>query len=163
MNDATINTQAIINIAQPFILDMGGAALTIIMAFLAKHIKNAKLREAIEAAIQRAAGGVYETLVAQSANIADIPVKNAAIASSVNSLLAAYPMAIRTFGLTPETLHEMVRKELGTLLASDPNVSVTNAGAGQGLRQRALQTLMSALPTTPPIVSGSVNPTIVGP
>jgi len=144
MSDAAINAQAIINIVQPFILDAGGVVFAAITAYLAKHIKNAKLREALESAIQRGAGGVYEAIVAQAGSITDVPLKNAQIATAVNSLLVAYPVAIRTFGLTPETLHEMVRKNLGTLLAADPNVTVLPP-----VPPLAAQ-LINALPTVAP-------------
>ena len=162
MSDAAINAQAINNIVQPFILDAGGVVFAAITAYLAKHIKNAKLREALESAIQRGAGGVYEAIAAQAGSITDVPLKNAQIASAVNSLLVAYPVAIRTFGLTPETLHEMVRKNLGTLLAADPNVTVLPPVPAPPVAPVVTTALVPVGVPPVPVVTVPANPTQVG-
>jgi hypothetical protein len=122
----TINGQPLVQIGLSFISDVGPVLLATVAAYLSKVVKNNILRNALIDATQRAAKGVYETLASAGANVGDISIKNAAIASAVNDVTANYPAILKTFGVTPDVVHNMIRKELGGLLAVDPTVTVSN-------------------------------------
>jgi len=130
ISTATI-AQPLIAALQPYIEDVGGVLFLALSAWLSRHVRNAMLRSAIEAAIQRGAGGVYGALVAQGKSVADKGTTNALVASHTNDILAALPSALKTLGVTPDLVHAMLVKSLGSLLATDPTVTVATPQALQ--------------------------------
>lgn len=120
----TSNVAPLVTFSVGLVRDVGLALLPVVAAWLATHVRSKFARDAIQAGLTRAAGGVYEAIAARGATIQSVPIKNAEIASAVNSFIAIYPSAMNTLGMTPDSVHEAIRKELGTLLAADPTVTI---------------------------------------
>lgn len=158
----TINGQPLVQIGLSFISDVGPVLLAAVAAYLGKVVKSNILRNALIDATQRAAKGVYESLAAAGQNVGNIPVKNAAIASAVNDVVANYPTILKSFGVTPDVVHNMIRKELGGLLAIDPTVTVSaptvTVGAPTVDMPSSIQPVPQVIPVTGPVVtSGKVS------
>jgi len=158
----TINGQPLVQIGLSVISDVGPVLLAAVAAYLGKVVKSNILRNALIDATQRAAKGVYESLAAAGQNVGNIPVKNAAIASAVNDVVANYPIILKSFGVTPDVVHNMIRKELGGLLAIDPTVTVSaptvTVGAPTVDMPSSIQSVPQVIPVTGPVVtSGTVS------
>jgi hypothetical protein len=115
----------LIELAQPYIEDLGGVLFLALSGWLARHVRNAMLRTAIEAAVQRGAGGVYGALVSQGETVGDKGAVNALTASHTNDILATLPGALKALGVTPDAVHAMILKSLGGLLAIDPTATIS--------------------------------------
>ncbi len=82
---------------------------------------------AITGAADQGANLAYGWLVTQAASVAQVPMKNVALAVGVNHVLASVPDALKAIGITPDHVSAMVEARLGGLLAADPTVSVAAA------------------------------------
>lgn len=123
----SINGQPIIQAIESIVSDVGPYVVAAVVAWIGKLVHNNMLKVALQKAFEGGAKGVYEALVAQGATVTNIPIKNAAIASEVNTITANYKYSMKALGVTPDTVHNAIRKEVGGLLAVDPTVTVTPA------------------------------------
>jgi hypothetical protein len=104
------------------------AAIPILVPALLKRLNvanNADLAGKLENALSAAAGVAYQTAVDRASNggLANIQVKNAALAAGAGYVVAKMPDTLRTLGVTPDGVRDMVSARLGVLLASDPTVT----------------------------------------
>ncbi len=104
-------------------------ALAVIGGLAARYIRNEALRRALVDAIERAAAGAYAEIHAAGATYADVPIRNAAVANAVNYIIPRFKLAMAVFGLTPDSVGEMIHKQLGATLVSDPTVSIAAPAA----------------------------------
>jgi len=95
-----------------------------ILAWAATHMREGKLRDAVKMAAGTAAGLAYAYQVDRAARGMPMPTQAAAVALGVEYLAKQMPDALAHFGKTSEDMTDMVKGELGKLLASDPTVSV---------------------------------------
>lgn len=123
----TVNVGDLAQTIASYIGDAGALLVAALVAWIGKHVKNEYARKALTDGVTRGAKGVYEAIVAEGKSVQNIDVKNAKIADAVHDLTALFPVAMKTFDLTSQDLHNMVRKELGGLLAVDPTVTITPA------------------------------------
>lgn len=93
------------------------------LAWIGKHVRSDTLRGAVNDAAARAGGIAYAFLQSQTA-IGGNPSMNNAIDQGVDHLRTSLPGAIAALGIAGPVLANMVKGELGKLLAADPNVSV---------------------------------------
>ena len=78
----------------------------------------------VDAMAEDAAGIAYQWLVTHDASVRDPKCASAALDKGLTFMAKAGASAIAASGLTPETVAQKVTAKLGTLLASDPTVSV---------------------------------------
>jgi hypothetical protein len=97
--------------------------MPVVLGWLARHMRNASLAQTLDAAAGRAGGIAYAYLQSQAA-IGGTPSMNIAIDQGVDHLRQSMPQVISTLGVIGPVLTNMVKGELGKLLAQDPNVSV---------------------------------------
>jgi hypothetical protein len=88
---------------------------------------NAAQAAVIDAAVKRGAGAAYHLLLANNATIADVPLRNAALATGVEYVLRMVPATLKAFGLTPDHVEAMVSAELARLV---PGAGVAAVGVG---------------------------------
>jgi hypothetical protein len=115
-------------------IDMGvhnalNAILLVIGAFAAKFIRNEFLRRALMDAVKRAADGASADLVAAGTSYANVPLRNVAVANAVAYIVSRFQRTMAVFGLTPESVEEMIHKQLGSSLVADPTVSIAPPAA----------------------------------
>jgi len=81
----------------------------------------------VDALAEDAAGLAYSWLVAHDASVRDPKMANAALDAGLTFLAKAGGAVIAASGLTPEVVGQKVAAKFGTLLASDPTVSISTA------------------------------------
>jgi hypothetical protein len=79
---------------------------------------------AVQAAADAGAKAAYGYIAASTASYHDVTIRNAAIATGVQHVIASAPQALSALGVTPEHVRDMVEARFGGLLAADPNVSI---------------------------------------
>ena len=79
---------------------------------------------AVQAAADAGAKAAYGYIAASTASFHDVTIRNAAIATGVQHVIASAPRALSDLGVTPEHVRDMVEARFGGLLAADPNVSI---------------------------------------
>lgn len=79
---------------------------------------------AVQAAADAGAKAAYGYIAASTASYHDVTIRNAAIATGVQHVIASAPQALSDLGVTPEHVRDMVEARFGGLLAVDPTVSI---------------------------------------
>ena len=112
------------------------AAATAAMPYLVPLVRRylhlqftATQAAAVQAAAEARAKAAYDYIAASTASYHDVTIRNAAIATGVQHVIASAPQALSDLGLTPEHVRDMVEARFGGLLAADPNVSITKPPA----------------------------------
>lgn len=85
---------------------------------------NAALVKEITDAASRGAGLAYHILAVESAGVGDVAIHNVALARAANYVTQSAPAALAALGVTPDHVADMVRGELGKLLAAHPGVAM---------------------------------------
>jgi hypothetical protein len=120
----------------PWIDEGGRAVIATVGAALATwvtlHVRSALIRYAINMAVKRAGGLAYETLASAEGGLRNIVLKNRALEAGANYLIAQVPGLLRKAGIEHSRLGQMVRGELGRLLAADPTVTVVPVNSPAG-------------------------------
>lgn len=98
--------------------------------FVASHVRNANLRDTLNAAAARSGGIAYAALTQPSA-IGLQSSFDQAIDRGVDHMRTSLPGTLQSLGVTGPVLENIVRGELGKLLAQDVNVSVVPTVAKQ--------------------------------
>lgn len=101
-----------------------GVGLPLIVAWIGRHVSNAALRDALDMAVKRAGGIAYDYMAARAGGMTTSQARIQAVNAGYDYLANSVPDILRSFGVQPETMKEMVHGELGKLLAVDPNVTV---------------------------------------
>lgn len=107
------------------------AAVPILVPALLKRLGMANdkdLSDKLMAAADAAAGAAYKFALAHEGGLSNVAVHDAALATAVNYVVTKMPDTLKTLGLTPDHVHDMVSARLGVLLASDPTVSAAPNG-----------------------------------
>ncbi len=104
-------------------------AIGAILAWIGRHLREGKLRDAVKMAASTAAGLAYAYQADRSARGLPVPSQRAAVEVGVDYLAKAMPDALAHFGKSNTDLTDMVTGELGKLLAADPTVTVLPAVA----------------------------------
>jgi hypothetical protein len=104
---------------------LGWAAISALGYWLSGHVRNAIARQAIMAAVQHGAAGVYQTLAQNSVALSNVPIRNLTVARMASAAAQLVPSELERLGLDSDDLKPMIEHELGTLLAADPTVSIT--------------------------------------
>mgnify|MGYP003623123003 CR=1 FL=1 len=94
-----------------------------LLAWIGRHLKEGKLRDAVKMAASTAAGLAY-AYRADRAQRGEPVTQRAAVAVGVEYLSTRMPDAMQHFGIGNEAAIDMVTGELGKLLAADPTVTV---------------------------------------
>jgi hypothetical protein len=102
-----------------------GAVLT----WIGKHLRAGRLRDAVKLAAGTAAGLAYAVQAEAVQKGLPVPTQAEAVSQGVDYINRRVPGALAFFKVPPEDVKEMVRGELGKLLASDPTVSVLPVAA----------------------------------
>lgn len=131
-----VNFAPVIGVLLPLALSAATAAIGVGVPW-ALRLAHKRLGVALTAhqvavltqAADKGAELAYGFLVGNTAHYADVPMRNAAIATGVNHVLASVPAAMKALGLTPDHVHAMVDARLGGLLAKDPTVSIAPPAA----------------------------------
>lgn len=92
-------------------------------SFMAAHVRNAAMRDAFNAAAGRAGGIAYAFLQQQVSQGIALPPIEQAIDRGVDHIRTAMPETLKSLGIEGQTLDNVVRGELGKLLATDPNAA----------------------------------------
>jgi hypothetical protein len=85
---------------------------------------KAWLRQLVIGAASRGSGIIYEYLAARSDGLDPQVARQRAFAEAMAYMRQSVGGAIRSLGVTGETVENMVRGELGKLLSSDPTVTI---------------------------------------
>jgi len=89
------------------------------------HVQiNAMQATAIQSAADAGAQAAYGYIVASASNYRDVTVRNAALATGVQHVIASVPEAMTALGVTPDHVRQMVEARFGGLLATDPTVTI---------------------------------------
>lgn len=78
----------------------------------------------IQSAAQAGAQAAYGYILASSGNFRDLTVRNTALATGVQHVIASAPEAMTALGVTPDHVRKMVEARFGGLLAADPTVTI---------------------------------------
>jgi len=84
---------------------------------------------AVQAAADAGAKAAYGYIAANGASFRDVTIRNTALASGVQHVVASVPDALNELGITPEHVRSMVEARFGGLLAADPTVSIAAPAA----------------------------------
>jgi hypothetical protein len=84
---------------------------------------------AVEAAADAGAKAAYGYIATNGASFRDVTIRNAALASGVQHVVASAPDALTALGITPDHVRAMVEARFGGLLAADPTVSIATPTA----------------------------------
>ena len=87
-------------------------------------------QSSVIAAVDGGAQAAYGFLVTNGGSVLNTSIRNTAIATGANHVLADVGPALKALNITPERVHAMVDARLGGLLATDPTVSVGAAASG---------------------------------
>ncbi len=111
----------------PLIQALGiGVVLPAVAAWLAPHIKQKWLREALIGVVRRGAGVGYDYLASRSAGMDPATARRNAFAAAINYVETAGPAYIRALGVQSDVVEGMVRGELGQLFAQDQTITVAD-------------------------------------
>jgi len=89
------------------------------------HVQiNATQATAIQSAADAGAQAAYGYIVANASNYRDVTVRNAALATGVQHVIASVPQAMTALNVTPDHVRQMVEARFGGLLATDPAVTI---------------------------------------
>jgi hypothetical protein len=89
------------------------------------HVQiNATQATAIQSAADAGAQAAYGYIVANASNYRDVTVRNAALATGVQHVIASVPQAMTALNVTPDHVRQMVEARFGGLLATDPTVTI---------------------------------------
>ncbi len=109
----------------PIVQTIGlGIVLPAVAVWLSLHVKNKLMRDALVGVAQRAGGIAYDYLASRSAGLDPVTARREAFAAGLAYMETAgkpFIAALSVGGTVPEN---MVRGELGQLLAKDPVVTV---------------------------------------
>ena len=107
------------------------AAMTAATPYLAPLLRRylhlqltATQSAAVQAAADAGAQAAYGYIAASTASYHDVTIRNAAIATGVQHVIASAPEAMNALGVTPEHVRDMVEARFGGLLAADPTISI---------------------------------------
>ncbi|HLJ04774.1 MAG TPA: hypothetical protein VKT26_00785 [Acetobacteraceae bacterium] len=78
----------------------------------------------IQSAAQAGAQAAYGYILQNASNFRDVTIRNAALATGVQHVIASAPEAITALGVTPDHVRHMVEARFGGLLAADPTVTI---------------------------------------
>jgi hypothetical protein len=92
-----------------------GAVLSALVAWVALHVRNALLRQAINLALSRAGALALDFMTAQAGTLDAVALRHTAVGRAVSYMLSTMPKALRTFGITPDRVTDMVSAELAKL------------------------------------------------
>ena len=94
------------------------------------HISlTASQTAAVNAAAEAGAKAAYGYIATNGASFRDVTIRNAALASGVQHVVASVPDALSALGVTPDHVRTMVEARFGGLLAADPTVSIAPPAA----------------------------------
>jgi len=142
------------------------AAIPILVPFILKRLNianDADLTQKLELALNAAAGGAYKYAASHEGGLSNVAVNNGALASATTYVVSNLPDTLKTLGVTPDKVTQMVSARLGALLASDPTVTAGKppaavvAGATGGVTRTT---------STAPVVlsnTGTIAPVTVAP
>jgi hypothetical protein len=89
------------------------------------HVQiSATQATAIQSAADAGAQAAYGYIVASASNYCDVTIRNAALATGVQHVIASAPEAMSALGVTPDHVRQMVEARFGVLLAADPSVTI---------------------------------------
>jgi hypothetical protein len=89
------------------------------------HVQiSATQATAIQSAADAGAQAAYGYIVASASNYRDVTIRNAALATGVQHVIASAPEAMSALGVTPDHVRQMVEARFGGLLAADPSVTI---------------------------------------
>lgn len=108
----------------PILQTLGGAVGLGLAGWLATHIKNKLLRDALIGVVRRGAGVGYDYLASRSAGMDAETARRNAFAASLQYVEAAGPTFIRALAVPSDVVEGMVRGELGHLFAADAAITV---------------------------------------
>lgn len=89
------------------------------------HVQiSATQATAIQSAADAGAEAAYGYIVANASNYRDVTIRNAALATGVQHVIASVPEAMTALNVTPDHVRQMVEARFGGLLATDPTVTI---------------------------------------
>jgi hypothetical protein len=89
------------------------------------HVQiSATQATAIQSAADAGAQAAYGYIVANASNYRDVTIRNAALATGVQHVIASVPQAMTALNVTPDHVRQMVEARFGGLLATDPTVTI---------------------------------------
>lgn len=103
------------------------AAIPIVVPFVLGRFKvanNADLTGKLELALNAAAGAAYKFAASHEGGLSNVAVHNGALATAASYVATSMPDTLKQLGITPDRVSAMVSARLGTLLATDPSVTV---------------------------------------
>lgn len=110
------------------------------------------------AAVDAGAQAAYGFLVTNGVSVLDLPMRNVAIATGANHVLASVAPILKALNITPEHVHAMVNARLGGLLVADPTVSVAGTPTGAP-RPASAETGTLPRPVPAPLEARGGSPT----
>ncbi len=79
---------------------------------------------AIQSAADAGAQAAYGYIATSASSFHDVTIRNAALATGVQHVIASAPDAMTSLGITPDHVRQMVEARFGGLLATDPTVTI---------------------------------------
>jgi len=80
---------------------------------------------AVQSAADAGAKAAYGYIATSATNFHDVTIRNAALATGVQHVIASAPEAMTALGITPDHVRQMVEARFGGLLATDPTVTIS--------------------------------------
>jgi hypothetical protein len=78
----------------------------------------------IQSAAEAGAQAAYGYIATSASSFHDVTIRNAALATGVQHVIASAPEAMTALGITPDHVRQMVEARFGGLLATDPTVTI---------------------------------------
>jgi hypothetical protein len=120
-----MSTQVILEWATPFIQAVAPILVAAGVAYIAKHVSDQNLRDALDTALQRAPGIALAELQANAGAINSEAEQLAAKSKAIAYVEQNVPGALKAFGVTPDKLATMVGAEIAK--AVDQNTTGPSA------------------------------------
>src|SRR6478672_4053473 len=109
----------------PIVQTIGlGIVLPAVAVWISLHIKNKLMRDALIGVAQRAGGIAYDYLASRSSGLDPVTARREAFAAGLDYMETAGKPFIAALAVTGTVPENMVRGELGALLAQDAAISV---------------------------------------
>jgi hypothetical protein len=142
----TLDLTPLLNVLLPIVAAIVGTSMPIITALIFKRFgiaNDSDMAKKVDAALQDGGGMLYEYCTRHEGGLANVDVRNAGTAAVLQHITNQVGPELTALGYTPDHVANMLKGELGQLLAGDPSVT-----AGAPPQVPAVKMLPAAVPVT---------------
>ena len=151
MTDYVTSLADFANVIAPIAYSAFTAAAAVLVPFVLRRLgiaNNADLANALEKALDAAAGEVYRTALSYEGGLSNIAVHDASVAAGITYVNNNVPHLLAELKISPDTVASMVQAKFGALLAADPTISAGSVPVFKTIDVPSAPAPNVAVPTT---------------